>query len=168
MTTSKTSWAGPLDARESPRATWLHEVTISGGIWARRQDVNRKSALPHGYRMLETAGNFENLRIAAGQSTATYRGPVFMDSDVYKWLEAAAYEIARVPDESLVASMQTAIDPVEAAPSAAIWTWRSSSSTSAATAGWARAGTTAPPITRTACPCGTRRRSRGTRSAPRT
>ncbi len=119
MTTSKTSWAGPLDTRESPRAMWrtmgLHEVTISGGIWARRQAVNRQSALPHGYRMLETAGNFENLRIAAGRSTATYRGPVFMDSDVYKWLEAAAYEIARLPDESLVASMQTAIDLVEAA-----------------------------------------------------
>src|SRR2546428_11786241 len=94
----------------------LHEVTISGGIWARRQDVNRKSALPHGYRMLEAAGNFENLSIAAGRSTARYRGPVFMDSDVYKWLEAAAYEVAREPGGRPIAPMTTANERVGAAP----------------------------------------------------
>ena len=118
MTTPRRG-AGPVDVRRSPRAL-LHtlgpaDVAIDGGLWARRQSVNRGSALPHGFRMLETAGNLENLRIAAGRSKGRYRGPVFMDSDVYKWLEAAAYEMARLPDESLARSIDAAIEVVGSA-----------------------------------------------------
>jgi DUF1680 family protein len=90
-------------------------VTIEGGLWARRQATNRDAALPHGYRMLEAAGNLENLRIAAGRSTGRYQGPVFMDSDVYKWIEAAAYEHARIPSDWLLSHMAAAIDIVGAA-----------------------------------------------------
>jgi DUF1680 family protein len=111
--------ARPVDTQRTPRAVWqtlaLGDVKIEGGLWAKRQKVNGVSALPHGFRMLEAAGNLENLRIAAGRANGTYRGPVFMDSDVYKWLEAAAYEVARVPSDSLRATMDTAIDLVEAA-----------------------------------------------------
>jgi uncharacterized protein len=111
--------ASPTDTTHSPAARWHtlggSAVTIEGGLWARRQATNRDAALPHGYRMLEAAGNLENLRIAAGRSTGRYRGPVFMDSDVYKWIEAAAYEHARVPDASLLSRMAEAIDLVGAA-----------------------------------------------------
>ncbi|NUR28443.1 MAG: glycoside hydrolase family 127 protein, partial [Catenulispora sp.] len=42
--------------------------------------------------LLETAGNLHNLRLAAGQASGEYRGDLpFLDSDVYKWLEAAAW-----------------------------------------------------------------------------
>ena len=68
--------------------------------------------------MLEAAGNLENLRIAAGRSSGRYQGPVFMDSDVYKWIEAAAYEHARVPSDWLLSHMATAIDIVGAAQGA--------------------------------------------------
>jgi uncharacterized protein len=111
--------ASPTDTTHSPAARWHtlggSAVTIEGGLWARRQATNREAALPHGYRMLEAAGNLENLRIAAGRSTGRYRGPVFMDSDVYKWIEAAAYEHARVPEPSLVSRMAEAIALVGAA-----------------------------------------------------
>jgi hypothetical protein len=90
-------------------------ATIEGGLWARRQATNRDAALPHGYRMLEAAGNLENLRIAAGTSSGRYQGPVFMDSDVYKWIEAAAYEYARMPGDWLRSHMAAAIDIVGAA-----------------------------------------------------
>ena len=90
-------------------------MTIEGGLWARRQATNRDAALPHGYRMLEKAGNLENLRIAAGRSSGRYQGPVFMDSDVYKWIEAAAYEHARMPSDWLLSHMAAAIDIVGAA-----------------------------------------------------
>jgi DUF1680 family protein len=97
MTVTSRRSAGPVDTGRSPRAGWktleMDAVAIEGGLWAQRQTVNRQSALPHGYRMLEAAGNLENLRIAAGRSDSAYRGPVFMDSDVYKWLEAAALEV---------------------------------------------------------------------------
>ena len=38
-----------------------------------------------------------------------------MDSDVYKWIEAAAYEHARIPSDWLLSHMSTAIDIVAAA-----------------------------------------------------
>ena len=84
----------PVDTRRSPSARWrgvsLQDVSITGGFWAARQLVNRQTSVPAGYHMLAAAGNLDNLRLAAGSTTGTYRGPVFMDSDVYKWLEAVA------------------------------------------------------------------------------
>jgi hypothetical protein len=93
-------------------------VAIDGGFWARRQAVNREAALPHGLRMLETAGNLDNLRIAAGRAQGRFRGRVFADSDVYKWLEAAALEMARVPSAALRAQSETLIELVAAAQGA--------------------------------------------------
>ena len=114
--------AGPVDAEKSPAAILkpldARAVTIEGGVWARAQAVNHDAALPHGHRMLEAAGNFENLRLAGGRSTGRYRGPVFMDSDVYKWLEAAASEIARAPSAWLASTSKEAIDLVAAAQGA--------------------------------------------------
>jgi len=114
--------AGPVDAEKSPAAILkpldARAVTIDGGVWARAQSVNRDAALPHGHRMLEAAGNFANLRIAAGRSAGRYRGPVFMDSDVYKWLEAAACEIARAPSAWLQSASDEVIELVAAAQGA--------------------------------------------------
>ena len=111
--------AAPVDTAQSPGAVLktldVRAVTIDGGLWARRQVVNREAALPHGLRMLETAGNLDNLRIAAGSKTGRFRGRVFMDSDVYKWLEAAAFEIARAPSDQLRTSSETLIELVAAA-----------------------------------------------------
>ncbi len=111
--------AGPVETAQSPGAVLktldLRAVTFDGGLWARRQAVNRAAALPHGLRMLETAGNLDNLRIAAGRKTGRFRGRAFMDSDVYKWLEAAAFEIARAPSDRLRASSETLIELVAAA-----------------------------------------------------
>jgi uncharacterized protein len=111
--------AGPVDAERSPgavrRTLPANAVTIDGGFWARRQAVNREAALPHGFQMLEAAGNLENLRIAAGRSTGRYRGPVFMDSDVYKWIDAAAHEWARHPGDWLRSTMDATIELVAAA-----------------------------------------------------
>jgi DUF1680 family protein len=119
MTAMPRRRAGPVDTIRSLRAIWktleTDAVTIDGGIWAKRQAVNRESALPHGFRMLEAAGNLENLRIAAGRANGAYRGPVFMDSDVYKWLEAAAFEVARAPSDSLGSMIDTAIEVAAAA-----------------------------------------------------
>jgi uncharacterized protein len=84
-----------VDTSASPHARLRplahDDAQLDGGFWAARQRVVRDTGLAHGYRMLEEWGNLDNLRLAAGSITGTYKGPVFMDSDVYKWLEAAAY-----------------------------------------------------------------------------
>src|SRR5207245_10998727 len=108
--------AGPVDAEKSLAAILkpldARAVTIDGGVWARAQSVNRDAALPHGHRMLEAAGNFENLRIGAGRSNGRYRGPVFMASDGYRWLGAAACEFARARSASAAPPTQAAARPV--------------------------------------------------------
>ena len=117
MTTTTPSQA-PLPPRRQPLASGpvtptdggavrlrpvpLGGVTISGGLWAARRQVNGDVAVPFGRERLESAGNLDNLRIAAGVLAEDVRGPVFMDSDVYKWLEAAAWEYTRRPFQALL------------------------------------------------------------------
>jgi len=90
------------DAACSLRPVPLGAAQITGGLLAARREVNGRVAVPFGAERLESAGNLDNLRIAAGAASGEPRGPVFMDSDVYKWLEAAAWEYAREPSEDLL------------------------------------------------------------------
>lgn len=76
-------------------------VRILGGLLGDRQRVNREVTIPHGAEQLERAGTLENLRIAAGRSQGERRGMVFSDTDVYKWLEALAWETQRQPSAEL-------------------------------------------------------------------
>ncbi|UQU62996.1 glycoside hydrolase family 127 protein [Couchioplanes caeruleus] len=87
---------------------------LDGGLLAERQRVNGEAAVPSGHERLRAAGNLDNLRIAAGEAAGELRGPVFMDSDVYKWLEAAAWEYARAPRPALLEA-QRAVTAVVAA-----------------------------------------------------
>jgi len=77
------------------------DVTITDSFWAPRREANRTASIPVNLENLEKAGNLENLRLAARKATTGFRGPVFMDSDVYKALEAAAYSLATDPDPAL-------------------------------------------------------------------
>ncbi|HEU5425556.1 MAG TPA: beta-L-arabinofuranosidase domain-containing protein [Actinocrinis sp.] len=74
---------------------------VSGGFWARRQEVVAHAGIPQGPLLLESAGNLHDLRLAAGKATGEFRGDYpFMDSDVYKWLEAASWQLARLHPDS--------------------------------------------------------------------
>lgn len=68
---------------------------IAGGFWGERRRINAEVCVPQGPALLEAAGNLHNLRLAAGQAEGAYRGIYpFLDTDVYKWLEAAAWQAA--------------------------------------------------------------------------
>jgi uncharacterized protein len=68
---------------------------ITGGFWADRRRANREVSIPAGWNRLHDAGNFHNLELAAGHSTGDYVNDLpFLDSDVYKWLEAVAWAFA--------------------------------------------------------------------------
>ena len=109
---------GAVDTSASPHARWrtlaLDDVRFDPDtFWARRQTPIGALSLRHGFRMLEEWGNLLDLRLAAGAAEGSYRGPVFMDSDVYKWLEAAAYFAPL--DAELQAMADEAIELVERA-----------------------------------------------------
>jgi len=103
MNESRDEPRGPVEPTASAagalRPSWRYRV--SGGFWAERMRVNREVTIPLGPERLEEAGNLENFRLAAGGGSGPYQGPVFSDSDVYKWLEAAAWEQGREPSPTL-------------------------------------------------------------------
>src|SRR4051794_2050006 len=49
---------------------------ITGGFWAQRQRANRAAAISSSWEKLESAGNLDNLRIAAGKMAGDARGPI--------------------------------------------------------------------------------------------
>ncbi|MDT0347063.1 glycoside hydrolase family 127 protein [Streptomyces litchfieldiae] len=69
-------------------------ATVTGGFWAERRRVNSEVSIPQGPDRLAAAGNLENLRRAADRESSGFRGGFpFQDSDVHKWLEAAAWQL---------------------------------------------------------------------------
>jgi DUF1680 family protein len=107
--------APTVTAHETLRPLGLQQVSVTGGFWRERQTANRSVSIPDGYRQLHDAKNLHNFEVAAGRATGDAIGPIFADSDVYKWLEAAAWEYARQPDEQLLAQQLEITELVAAA-----------------------------------------------------
>jgi uncharacterized protein len=100
---------GPVDVSRSPHAK-LRPLAgrIDAGFWADRQRLNRDVLLRDAPQRLEAAGNFDDLRAAAGLKDVPFRGMVFMDSDVYKWLEAVGWERAAPPQDEAIGLVEAA------------------------------------------------------------
>ncbi len=93
-TTAPASPVVPLRGRLRPLG--LDEVRITGGFWADRQAVNGSATLAHIESRLESEGWLPNFDLAVvGALPDGRRGREFSDSEVYKFLEALAWEIGR-------------------------------------------------------------------------
>ena len=98
------------------------DVTVTGGFWADRAATNRTD---HSGRVSQAhdVGTLENFRLAASAKPDGYRAlgimfdkPFpFLDSDVYKWLEGAGWELDRADDPAIRAMADEAIGLVAAA-----------------------------------------------------
>ncbi|MCW5555734.1 MAG: glycoside hydrolase family 127 protein [Verrucomicrobiae bacterium] len=97
------------------RAVPFTDVKITDAFWSPRQETNRIASIPVNLENLEKAGNLENFRLAAKGAREGYQGPVFMDSDAYKALEAASYSLATHPDPALDARLDEIIATLAAA-----------------------------------------------------
>jgi DUF1680 family protein len=94
----------------------LAEVTITGGFWGRRQRVNASATLAHIEQWLEREGWLANFDLAAaGALPEGRRGREFSDSEVYKYLEALAWEIGRTGDAALEERFRKVVARVAAA-----------------------------------------------------
>ncbi|MCS7273150.1 MAG: glycoside hydrolase family 127 protein [Fimbriimonadales bacterium] len=93
----------------------LAHVDITDSFWLKRQRTLRTATLPHLFSELERAGNIPNLRLAAERKREGYQGPVYMDSDLYKALEAAAYVLHKHPEDPVRAKVDEVIDILERA-----------------------------------------------------
>ena len=89
------------------RPLGLDEVTITGGFWGERQQVNATATIDHCDEWEQRVGWIDNFLAAAEGTVATTRtGREFSDSDVYKLVEAMAWEVARTGDARLEARIQ--------------------------------------------------------------
>jgi DUF1680 family protein len=106
------------------RPLGLNEVRITGGFWHDRQQINGAATLPHIERWLEKEGWLANFdRVAQGLTASEgRRGREFSDSEIYKYLEAVAWEIGRLngsmPSVELETRFRAVVDRVAAAQDA--------------------------------------------------
>jgi DUF1680 family protein len=71
------------------------DVTITGGFWADRQAVNATATLKHCLDWMERLGWIGNFDQVARGGNVEHAGREFSDSEIYKLLEALAWESAR-------------------------------------------------------------------------
>jgi len=116
-TTAATATTAPVvPGRGRLRPLGIDEVRISGGFWAERQRVNGTATLAHIESRLESEGWLGNFDLAAaGALPDGRRGREFSDSEVYKYLEALAWEIGRTGDAGLEERFQAVAARVAAA-----------------------------------------------------
>ncbi|HKN73539.1 MAG TPA: beta-L-arabinofuranosidase domain-containing protein [Candidatus Acidoferrum sp.] len=93
----------------------VHAVTIQGGFWAWRREVNVTKSIPSMHDLLEANGRMNNFRRLTGKSNEPQRGPVYSDSDVYKWTEAVGFALQSGDRPEIRAMAERAIAEVVAA-----------------------------------------------------
>jgi hypothetical protein len=85
---------GNVDTTKSPNAR-LHPVPLTAvrmtsGFWSGRMAVSVSRSIPRFLSGLEEHGAIDNFRRLTGRKSVERRGELFSDSDIYKWIEAAA------------------------------------------------------------------------------
>ena len=69
-------------------------VHLNDGFWSPRRAITTERSIPTMLELLEDHGEIDNFRRLSGKRNVPRRGPVYTDSDVYKWIEAASWAIA--------------------------------------------------------------------------
>ncbi|MEU6789914.1 beta-L-arabinofuranosidase domain-containing protein [Nonomuraea angiospora] len=96
-----------LPSQGRVRPLGLAQVSITGGFWGSRQAVNATATLAHCESWMERLGWLANFdRVADGTTAPDRPGWSFSDSEVYKLLEALAWESGRTGDPGVEAAIK--------------------------------------------------------------
>jgi DUF1680 family protein len=89
--------AGVIDLTASPHARLktipVNAVVIKEGFWSQRRKANLTASLPSMHDELLEHGRMDNFLRLEGASSQPQKGPVFSDSDIYKWTEAVGFQL---------------------------------------------------------------------------
>lgn len=106
----------------------LNQVQVTSEFWQRYRNLVVKEVLPYQWEVMNDQANINiaddpqnngqdnnshaiaNLKIAAGLESGHHYGFPFQDTDVYKWLEAAAYSFSYHQDDNLKKMTDELID----------------------------------------------------------
>jgi DUF1680 family protein len=95
----QTAWrdAGVIDLGNSPHAKLkpppVRAVVIEDGFWSKRRKTNLVSSIPSMHDELIDHGRMDNFLRLDGKSKEPQKGPVYSDSDIYKWTEAVGFQL---------------------------------------------------------------------------
>lgn len=91
----------------------LHDVEITAGFWQEMQERNQQAIVPHIAEWEERTGWIRNFDAVADGSISRRRtGREFADSEVYKFLEALAWQIGDSTDSSLIDLFDSIVDRI--------------------------------------------------------
>jgi uncharacterized protein len=111
--------AGIIATRKSPYAKLksvpVQAVTINPGFWSQRRETNVAASIPSMRQELLDHGRMDNFLRLEGKSDAAQRGPVYSDSDIYKWMEAVGFALQSGPLPALRTATEAMIRQVRAA-----------------------------------------------------
>jgi len=86
-----------VDVSHSPYAKMhgvpVRAVKMGDGFWTVRRATNLDKSIPSMLAELEQHGIVDNFLRLEGKKNVPRRGPLYTDSDLYKWMEAAAFAI---------------------------------------------------------------------------
>jgi DUF1680 family protein len=108
--------ARPVAPRGPRRGIGVGELRLDGGFWGALQETNAAATLRHCLDWMEQLGwlgNFDH--VAEGTTGGERPGWQFSDSEVYKLLEALAWEYGRTGDPAVEALLNKVVDRVAAA-----------------------------------------------------
>jgi len=117
------AWPRYINPNQFVKAVPFDQVTVTGGLWRERMDVNRTVSLPHVWGRCESSTKangeasrrLDNFAKAAGKMEGGFTGTFFNDSDVYKIIEGTANSLRNHPDPKLEAYTDRVIDLIAAA-----------------------------------------------------
>ncbi len=121
MAPTGSAWdkAGVIDLTHSRFAKLktvpVRAVTIEDGFWAKRRATNINSSIPSMHGELVAHGRMDNFLRLEGESSASQTGPVYSDSDIYKWTEAVGFSLQTADHPELRKTTETMIQEVLAA-----------------------------------------------------
>lgn len=108
-----------VDTTKSPHAKLrpipISAVKLRDKFWQPRLADLQEVTLPTQYELLEQTGRIDNFRRVAGKVGGEFRGLYFNDSDVYKWIEAAAWSLAVQYNAKVAELINRIIPEIEAA-----------------------------------------------------
>ncbi|MHB1294525.1 MAG: glycoside hydrolase family 127 protein [Anaerolineae bacterium] len=107
---------GVVDTTFSPyarlRPVPVSDVTLGDGFWQPRLRANHQTSLPRLYALYEEKGVLDNFRRLNGSKNVARRGYLFTDSDLYKWVEAAAFVLQSEGDPALERLLDGVIETI--------------------------------------------------------
>jgi DUF1680 family protein len=90
-------------------------VRVNDGFWGARRKTNVERSIPTMLQLLEEHGVVDNFRRLSGAKKVERKGPLYTDSDIYKWMEAAAYVLQSEDRPELKATFDRLADEILAA-----------------------------------------------------